>query len=72
MKAQDRKWLALIELASKPSHSMYRGEREDLIPPAVLRRLEQSGYVERHSPRNLAHKDRIAITSEGQSALAAE
>ena len=67
---QDRKWLDLIRMASTRSRGSL-GERDDLLPPKVLRRLERAGFVDRITPHNPVHKDRIVITEAGREALAA-
>ena len=67
---QDRKWLDLIRLASTASRG-YAGEREDVVPLNVRRRLEQAGFVDRVIPLNPAHKERLVINGAGREALAA-
>ena len=69
MRAKDRKWLELIALASKPSRSMYRGERIDIIPDSVVHRLCRDGFAYIAIPNNLVHKDRVVITDAGLAAL---
>jgi hypothetical protein len=66
---KQRKWLEHIDLASKASSGMYRGERCDFVPFKAASVLEKHGFVSLEIPHNPVHKERWVITDEGRAAL---
>ncbi len=71
MTPKQRKWLELVDMASRGS-GMYAGERVDVLPPKVARWMEEAGYVYRVVPHNPVHKERLAVTEAGRAALRAK